>query len=168
MRQRTATPASRRRLCLAGGVLLLLLTGCATTPAPRQLDLTLDLGTERPLAAAEAGKPFSGRRIHVLPGSLACQGAGEYQDLVPGSEVVVRDERRQPIGRARLGQGRVIEHTKARSGGEIFQGCRFRLTIPLEKPARIYTLELDDGEFVNHYHVTELHRRGGQLLLSME
>ncbi|MEB3166750.1 MAG: hypothetical protein VKO65_08780 [Cyanobacteriota bacterium] len=162
-----ATPANRHAIGLAGS-LLMLLTGCATTPAPRQLELTLELATERPLAAAGVGTATSGERMTVVPGSLNCQGAGEYQDLVPGAEVVVRDERRQPIGRARLGQGRVIEQTRARSGAESFQGCRFRLTIPLEKPARIYTLELDDGEFVNHYHVTELHRRGGQLLLSME
>lgn len=165
------TPAvclvSRFVSCLTGSALALL-AGCAATPAPRQLELTLDVATERPFVAAEAEAATRGLSMHFNPRTLVCRGAGDYQDLVPGAEVVVRDERGQAIGRARLGQGRVIEHSRDAAGQEIFQGCRFALTIPLAKPARIYTIELDEGEFRYHYHVVELHRRGGQLLLSLE
>jgi hypothetical protein len=98
----------------------------------------------------------SARGIRFDPVTLACQGAGDYRKFTPATEVVVRDERGALLGSAPLGPGRVIAHETRANGVRPFRGCRFVLSIPLKRAARIYSIDVAGGEFRRSYHVSEL------------
>jgi hypothetical protein len=144
------------------------LYGCAR---PQRLDairFTLVIAEDKNQTLAEPPSPDTTDRAMLFdPDTLACRGIGEYRDLDADSEVVVLNERREEIGSAPLGSGKVYQVEPGTTGNTIYRGCRFQATIPLRSAARIYIVNLGDGEFVVQQHFRHLQEREGKLTMTM-
>lgn len=154
------------RLGSTSALLLVVLAGCRTHVAPASLALTFDVGSRQEVGLDQGELGASARGIRFDPDTLACMGAGDYRKFTPTTEVLVRDERGDLLGSAPLGPGRVIAHETRANGVRTFRGCRFLVSIPLKRPARIYSIDVADGEFHRSYHITEM--AGSQGVVAVE
>jgi hypothetical protein len=147
---------------------LFALAGCGPPTEIRALDLTFAIATSQEMGPERDKLPASMRGMLFDADTLVCRGGGEYRKFTPDSEVTVRDERRRVIARGPLGTGQVMVRETLPSGANTYRGCRFRLQLPLESPARIYTIEAGDGEFVRSYHHSSLRGPVAAVLVDLE
>lgn len=155
-------------LVSAMAALLLGVTGCSRHEAPAALALTFDVGSRQEVGLDQAELDASSRGIRFNPDTLACEGAGDYRKFTPATDVVIRDERGALLGSAPLGAGRVISHETRANGIRTFRGCRFTVSIPLKRPARIYSMDVADGEIQRSYHITAIAATKGKVAVELD
>lgn len=108
-------PLWRRPLVrLAAGAVLLLLVACV-------LVLTLTGGGTKDLKVSFSLDDFMGR-------STCAGGAGGYGDIGPGTDVVVKDNANNIIGKAQLGDGPSVPMSKAVNQSGV-GGCIWSTTV---------------------------------------
>ncbi|MCT0219127.1 hypothetical protein KQ304_08965 [Synechococcus sp. CS-1329] len=147
---------------------LVLLSGCGRHDPPQSLDLTFIVASSNQKSLRTPVSTAGQRAMSFDADTLACQGIGEYRRVSPTAEVVIRDERGDVIGSGVLGAGKVLAKEREADGTWFYRGCRFSTTIPLRTPARIYSVEVADGEFGVKRHVSELAASSGAVVIDLE
>ncbi len=142
----------------------LLLFGCGGSQqqAPRELALRLTVGAKTPITHFDlmGERPVS---FTVDEDKLNCQGSAGFSQFVPKAPVEVLDERGTLLGQAVLGPGRLTMTSPDPEGRNRYEACTFELTIPLDGPARIYTIRIAGERFVRREHISTLLRSDGEI-----
>ncbi len=147
---------------------LALLSGCGRHDPPQAIDLSFIVASSNQQASVTPVATAGQRAMRFDPDTLACQGIGEYRQVSPTTEVVIRDERGREIGSAPLGPGTVLAKERDADGSWVYRGCRFSPTIALRGPARIYSIEVAQGKFGVRRHVSELAASSGAVVIDLE
>jgi len=150
-------------LTLAG---LPLMAGCSRDPTIPTLTLIFELFPHRNVSAVYLAHN-SVLPIQINPGSLACDGAGEFKEYRPTAPVQIYNERGDVIGSGLLGPGRIMQESTSAHDMKLFRGCRFETRIPLKAPARIYRLSIANGKYKKYVHVSQLRALGGVLRVDL-
>ncbi|CAK6686679.1 hypothetical protein BBFGKLBO_00062 [Synechococcus sp. CBW1107] len=143
---------------------LLLLSGCGGRQqlAPRELALRFTIGAKTPVTHYDlmGERPIS---FTVDEETLSCRGNAGFSQFVPEAPVEIRDERGTLIGKAELGPGRVTLTSPDQEGRNRYQACTFEQRIPLNGPARIYSIRISGERFVRREHISTLLRTNGEI-----
>ena len=149
---------------LPSAMAVLLLCGCPgqRQQAPRDLALRFIVGAKSPVTHFDlmGERPIS---FTVDEDKLSCQGSSGFSQFVPEAAAEIFDERGALLGQAVLGPGRVTMTTPDQEGRKRYEACTFELTIPLDGPARIYTIRIAGEGFVRREHISTLLRSNGAI-----
>jgi len=147
---------------------LALVSACGRHDPPEAIDLTFIVASRNQQTASTVLATAGQRAMRFDPDTLACEGIGEYRQVNPGTDVLIRDERGDVIGSGALGAGTVLARERDANGSWVYRGCKFSTTIPLRGPARIYTVELAKGKFGVRRHISELAASSGVVVIDLE
>lgn len=134
---------------------LALMAGWSRDPAIPTLTSIFELFPHRNVSAVYLAHN-SVIPIQINPGSLACDGAGEFKEYRPTAPV-------QIYGSGLLGPGRIMQESTSAHDMKLFRGCRFETRIPLKGSARIYGLSIANGKYKEYVYVSQLRDLGGVL-----
>ncbi|MCT0204025.1 hypothetical protein KQ302_02690 [Synechococcus sp. CS-602] len=147
---------------------LALLSACGRHDPPEAIDLTFIVASRNQQTSKTVLATAGQRAMRFDPDTLACEGVGEYRQVGPSTDVLIRDERGDVIGSGVLGAGTVLAKERDADGSWVYRGCKFSATIPLLGPARIYTVELAKGKFGVRRHISELAALSGVVVIDLE
>ena len=154
---------------LVAGMTGLMLASCRHYAPMEKVSFQLILSPDRNISALDIAHEDKSQLVKLInPEALTCAGANEFKEYNPRAKVVIRDGKNRQIGLALLGEGKIMDTIKSKTGIQLYRGCSFEMEIPLSAQSRVYRVDIANGKHSDYLHVSSLAKNGGKILIDLD